>query len=357
MEFLKKDVDGELTPAEGTELMPEGAVMCGDCVVCPPAADAESDAEKDKDVAPIDRIIIPSDVVDIKEDDEAIYVVGTRGEKVTKIRGLEKMSKLKDLTLRSCLISSMEGVESLTTLRKLELYDNHIDYITHIHRLQGLTILDISFNAIRDMGAVSLLPNLEELYIAQNKLREIKGLENMEHLRILDLGANRIRKMEGLQNLRSLESLWLGKNKIEEIAGIEGLTKLRQLDVQNNRLTGLGNGLHGLVSLKELYLACNLIPDFEGLPVEAPISTVDLSSNKVKSVAGIEQHPSLEEVWMTGSALERFEDLDPLKALPNLTCLYLEHSPIAKAHSAAEYKRRVLEICPKLTQLDADFLE
>ena len=42
------------------------------------------------------------------------------------------------------------------------------------------------------------------------------------------------------------------------------------------------------------------------------------------------QHVTLEELWMTKSALETFESLEPLRSLPVLTCVYLEHSPIAK---------------------------
>ena len=86
---------------------------------------------------------------------------------MTKIWGLEGMDNLKSLVLRCCLISSMEGVDTLVSLRKLELYDNQIEAISNIERLSSLTILDISFNSIREMGPVRCCHLLEELYIAQ----------------------------------------------------------------------------------------------------------------------------------------------------------------------------------------------
>ena len=57
----------------------------------------------------------------------------------------------------------MEGVENLTTLRKLELYDNQIEQISSLERLTNLLILDLSFNAIREMvpDLVSSCPQLE----------------------------------------------------------------------------------------------------------------------------------------------------------------------------------------------------
>ena len=65
------------------------------------------------------------------------------------------MTKIKDLVLRSCLVGSMEGIENLSTLRKIELYDNQIEQICGLETLSNLIILDLSFNAIRNM-----VPNL-----------------------------------------------------------------------------------------------------------------------------------------------------------------------------------------------------
>ena len=57
--------------------------------------DEDFEIESESKIAPIDRIVIPKDVVSFSEEDESIHVVGTRGGKVTKIAGLENMNKLK----------------------------------------------------------------------------------------------------------------------------------------------------------------------------------------------------------------------------------------------------------------------
>lgn len=237
------------------------------------------------------------------------------------------------------------------TLNKLELYDNQIEEISCISQLNKLRILDLSFNAIREMypRLVECVPLLEELYLAQNKLKQIEGLEGLVHLRILDLGANRLRSIEGLETNVGLKSLWLGKNKIEAITGLDNLVNLEQLDIQNNRLTTLGDGLRHLVNLRELYLACNRIPDVTGLP-QGNLEIVDLSTNGVQSLAGVEALSTLQEMWLTSSAFTSYDDLRYLAALPKLNCLYLEHSPIAKDF---EYRMVVTKMLPTLEQLDA----
>ncbi len=149
--------------------------------------------EENAECCPFERSVIPADVTDISDEDTYIQVIGTQQGKVTEIKGLEGCKNLDTLILRSCLVRNMSGIETLSKLEKLELYDNQLTHISFVENLPVLKILDISFNSIRDMSPVSCLTTLEELYIAQNKLREIKGISNLVNLKILDLGANRIR--------------------------------------------------------------------------------------------------------------------------------------------------------------------
>lgn len=65
-------------------------------------------------------------------------------------------------------------------------------------------------------------------------------------------------------------------------------------------------------------------------------------------------HNTLEELWMTSTMLSTWQDLEPLKQLPNLTCIYLEHSPIAKD---PDYEKTLLNMLPKLEQIDANSVE
>ena len=161
----------------------------------------------------------------------------------------------------------------------LELYDNAIDALNQLESFPRLTVLDISFNVIRDMSTVNHLPLLVELYIANNKIVELKGLENLTALKTLDAGANRIRTMDGLSGLTSIEHLWLGKNKITAISGISNLKNIRRLDVQSNRLTVVDN-LEGQVdSLEELYLGSNGIDD-EGIEQVRPAQDALFASER-----------------------------------------------------------------------------
>lgn len=70
-------------------------------------------------LAPIERIVIPSDVIDINPNDQSVYIVGTRGLKVTRIIGLDGMPNLKVLMI------------IYSTFSRFNL---HLDYLTSFRR-------------------------------------------------------------------------------------------------------------------------------------------------------------------------------------------------------------------------------
>lgn len=224
-----------------------------------------------------------------------------------------------------------------------------------------LKVLDVSYNGIRDMGPVSFCPNLQELYIAQNKIKSIKGLKHLKFLRKVDLGANRIRIMDEdeLSGLVNLEELWLGKNKIEHIGGLQHLTKLRRLDVQSNRLTKIEN-LEALVdTLEELYLAHNGI-DVEGALCESglalpftQLNTVDMSRNRLTDTSPFAHLTSLTDLWISGNDIATYEQVEHLRGLTALDVVYLEYNPVA---SEFEYRMKLAQIVPSLTQIDANMI-
>ncbi|KAL7554196.1 hypothetical protein ACHAWF_018627 [Thalassiosira exigua] len=333
----------------------------------------------------------PWDVADLHPSDSTdldVTIVGTHGHKITRM-GPDLSQRvhpdLERLVLRSHLIRTMEGVAGLK-LELLELYDNMVDELRELdgkaagkaakkaggrgeaereaeregedendeeeddgsdYPGKSLRVLDVSYNAVRDMRP--------------NKIKSVRGLRHLKLLRKVDLGANRIRVMEEeeLSGLTNLEELWLGKNKITKIQGLGNLTKLRKLDVQANRLTGV-EGLEAQVdTLEELYLSHNGI-DVEGakrdtglaLPFRE-LNTLDLSRNRLTDASPFGHLTSLADLWISGNDIKTFEDVEPLRNLTELDAVYLEYNPVA---SEFEYRKRLAETIPSLTQIDATMI-
>lgn len=130
-------------------------------------ADGDEDDDHEHDV-----IRYPWDVAEIPDDEDEVIVVGTAGQKITRM-GLDLGKRcspgLKKLVLRSHLIRTMEGLSEFKQLELLELYDNMVDKLESLDEGENcapgptLRVLDMSYNVIRDMAPVMLCPNLREL--------------------------------------------------------------------------------------------------------------------------------------------------------------------------------------------------
>ena len=91
------------------------------------------------------------------------------------------------------------------------------------------------------------------------------------------------------------------------------------------------------------------------------MNTLDLSRNKLIRIENLEHMTNLEELWLGGNKIESYDDIQLIKILGNerddstpasLLTLYLEHNPIA---SDFEYRMRLKELAPSLTQIDATY--
>ena len=56
---------------------------------------------------------------------------------------------------------------------------------------------------------------------------------------------------------------------------------------------------------------------------------------------------------MTSTKLKTMDDLTPLVALPTLSCVYLEHSPLAQVEG---YHEQLQALIPTLVQIDANMI-
>lgn len=96
-------------------------------------------------------------------------------------------------------------------LKKLNLNDNKIFMIEHLHKLGELLELNLSFN---------LLWSIDNLWCPK--------------LRILKLDSNRIETLEGIENLKCLVQLSLSHNRIESMWEMPYLAELKELDLSGN---------------------------------------------------------------------------------------------------------------------------
>eukprot|EP01051_Picozoa_sp_SAG22_P018877 SAG22_NODE_3312_length_1786_cov_2.332543_2_plen_213_part_00 len=119
--------------------------------------------------------------------------------------------------------------------------------------LTSLTRLNLFNNQITDIAPLSALTSLTTLYLNSNKITDITPLSALTSLTELDLQSNQITDLAPLSAMTSLNLLFLHKNQITDIAPLSALTSLTDLRLSNNQITDIAP-LMTLTSLRRLYL-------------------------------------------------------------------------------------------------------
>jgi hypothetical protein len=181
----------------------------------------------------------------------------------------------------------------------------------------GLQNLQVDFCQIGtiELGAFNGLTNLAYLSMRGNEISEIKPrtFEKMNSLRYLNLDCNKIEHLDidVFSGLVKLEMVFLAKNKLQRLYPdtFVGLLKFQSLFLSNN--------------------PCLQIPT-DSYFINAPsLKHLDISGCNVSSVSV--------ETFANVSTLERLDlrfnnlrsvGINILKALPNLTALYLHGNPL-----------------------------
>ena len=99
------------------------------------------------------------------------------GVTFTAFIGLDTLGLLEELWLGKNKITTIQGLESLSKLKRLSLQSN---------RIVKLGI------------GLKPLVSLEELYLSHQGIAEVEGLEGLTKLNTLDLSSNRITSLKGI---------------------------------------------------------------------------------------------------------------------------------------------------------------
>ncbi|XP_028918335.1 centriolin isoform X1 [Ornithorhynchus anatinus] len=168
---------------------------------------------------------------------------------------------------------------------------------------------DVSFD-IQDSKEDDSNPGIR--YITESLVKKLTKQENLAFVNSLNLslykdGGKKFKYIENLENCSKLEVLNLSDNLIGKIEKLDKLLKLRDLNLSYNKISKI-EGIENMQNLEKLNLAGNYIehiPLWLGKKLRS-LQVLNLKSNKISSL----------------------QDVAKLKALKDLTSLFLADNPI-----------------------------
>lgn len=307
--------------------------------------------------------------IDLTSIDPQTEAIDLSQSRLKEIESFSKFLNLKSISfrqnfLKTLVSENLKADKGFDQIKDLDFYDNQIEVIENLNELITLENLDLSFNHFTKIENLECLVGLKKLYLVHNKITKLENLEPFQCLEMLELGDNQIRNIENLNVLKNLKELYLGKNKIRQLNNLD-LPNLQILSIQSNRITEL-KGLENLPNLQELYMSDNGLTKIEGLDALSNLKVLDFSNNRIERIKNISGLKNLEELWFSNNFLSFWTDIELLRELPKLKCLYLEQNPLYYISNKkpsvvvtnnqvnnADYRRKIIMTLPNLEQIDA----
>ncbi len=229
-----------------------------------------------------------------------------------------------DANLAACVAE--QAVTYVNELNSLTCLSKNINDITGIEALTALTDLDLYNNTISELAALAGLIKLEELTLWNNTISDISPLADLTVLRFLDLDSNNIVDVSGLAALSSLRTLWLINNALlSDISALASLTTLTKLYLHDNNISDVGS-LFTLTALETLHLQNNSISEIQGLASLEALTELNVQNNNIDDIAALTGLVNLQVLFMLNNAIA---DVTALANLVNLEQLQLDNNFIS----------------------------
>ncbi|MEO0853268.1 MAG: leucine-rich repeat domain-containing protein, partial [Cyanobacteria bacterium J06648_11] len=178
-------------------------------------------------------------------------------------------------------LDSLEGIEALTSLTGLDLFDNNLTDLRPLATLSSLTALDIGSNSVDDVSPLTGLIGLSDLSLVDNvNLSSIDPLSSLTQLQRLFLSGNRIADINALSAMTNLEEVILSDNNIDDLSPLANLTQLRGILASSNDIQTL-EPLRSLTQLRTLNLFNNRISTLDALEDLSELHFLILSTNDI----------------------------------------------------------------------------
>ncbi|WDV45375.1 M56 family metallopeptidase [Clostridiaceae bacterium M8S5] len=263
-------------------------------------------------------------------------------------------------------ISSLEGIQYLTNLTKLELSAlNKINDFTplckvvrlkelYLGRLEGLSEdADISYlntltnlnrfeiGKIEDITILENLTNLTKVYIILDKdnIKDINVLMDLPNLTDLTVDShdvwypetNTMKKavedISFIKDLTNLTNLKIFNSSIKDVNFLQTLTKLTKLDINAYNLSDI-SAIRHLTNLTELGIESDIIANIDVLKQFTNLTNLKLRCMKVSDISVLEGLTKLEKLDLSSYKVGELKDITVLKNLTNLTSLNLSNNKI-----------------------------
>lgn len=227
---------------------------------------------------------------------------------VDELSIVAQLPALSSLTLASCSLSTIEGLEGAANLTMLDLNNNTIRNLSVLSDMTTLAEINLEHNALTDLSALKGLENLSKLNVSYNSLTSLAPLSSCIRLRHVEADHNQLPGINGMEKLSLLEHLSVDYNALTDVSLLSGNTELTNLSIASNDITDL-SALRTLTKLQVFDFSSNKVEALPAWPDGCALTTIDGSYNALASIDGLKNMQSLTHVYMDYNLLTNIDAL------------------------------------------------
>jgi len=203
-------------------------------------------------------------------------------KKILSIEGLNYMVSLKKLDLSNNSILDIKPLKNLTKIESLKLNNNGISDISILSKFQKMTVLEVSNNKIKDLSPLKELKSLNVLKLSANAITNASPISGLINLRELYINNNRLKDTFELEKLVHLDTLYLKDADPDDATKVTTAIPNEKLKVFKNLFTKLKNTD---LTKEEVGLATTVTPTSSPGPADTILRyTVNKSAYTVNGI-------------------------------------------------------------------------
>ncbi len=247
------------------------------------------------------------------------------------------------------------AVNDYKTCTQLKLQNQQIEQVhaqlgkvcKQVHRIE------FAHNSIQDVTFLDSFSNqLTNINLSNNRIGNISSLSKCTSLVVCNLGHNPITSFPF--SLPTLKALILNDANLDSFP-TAALPNLETLNLRTNRITAIPKDVHTkFPKLSILNLSNNSISDVPtSLTLLPELKTLSLHGNKISQLPmEMKQCQSLQQLDLKKNAIKDWEVVQICGTIPKLWKILLFGNPIQVNNPAEFYTAKVIQLCPKLKNLD-----
>ncbi|PZG33467.1 internalin [Listeria ivanovii] len=258
-----------------------------------------------------------------------IYNLDSPSRDIQSIEGIQYLNNLDRLNFGENNISDISQLSGVTSLTHIGLVGNNISNLSPLANLTNLESLGLDENNISDISSLAGLSKLSYLSLNDNNLDNLSDVSGLINLKELRAGGNSISDLTPLSNLINMVSLYLADNNISDLSSLAKLTKINYLNLYTNNISNI-SVVANFTNIWGLYLGDNNITDITVLTNLTGLGELHLADNDIGDISNLANLTNLTELQLDNTNIS---DLNPLSNLTNLEYLYLGNNRISDIKS------------------------